>query len=101
VLGFDTAPAFTTQVGLKLIAIFPQIMQQPGKRGFGSEVERRGELPCQFGDFGQVRVERLPLARVLWQWFPIFIFRRVCVIIHPIGPELLGGGTFRNRNPRN
>ena len=41
-------------------------MQQPGQFRFLGKIKRRGKLPGEFGDVGQMRGERLPLARGFW-----------------------------------
>jgi hypothetical protein len=54
VLRLDTAATFPAQVGLKFLAIFPQIMKQPGEFRFAFVAERGGELTGQGGHVAEV-----------------------------------------------
>jgi hypothetical protein len=39
-------------------------------------------FPGKFSDLGQMDGQSPPFARFLRQWFPVYVFRRVRVVIH-------------------
>ncbi len=63
-LSLNTAAALSTQIRLKLAAIFPQIMQQAGQFSLIGEAERGGEIFRQGCDVAEMRGERLPMTFV-------------------------------------
>jgi len=80
VLRIRTRLPLLPQVSLKLIAIFPQVMEQTGEAGFLFQSERAGEIGGEVGDVPQVVGQRLPFRGRCWG--AVGLFFRVGKIVH-------------------
>lgn len=78
----DSVKGGISETCLKLIRIFPQVVQQPGQLGFGGKPIRRGKSLPQVCDLAEMHMQWLPLARGLGQWFAKSIICSVRVKLH-------------------
>jgi hypothetical protein len=79
----DSVDGRILQSRLKPLRVFPQIMKQAGEFGFVDKRQRLSELLREIGNLAKVKHKRLPFTGSFRQAIAVFIFRRLCVVIHP------------------